>query len=111
MRFLVAIFILIHGLAHFIGFAKAFGYGDPNAIQQNISKGMGSVWMITAFIFSTSAVLLMMKKDSWWWLAVIAVVISQILIMTIWSYAKYGTLANIIIIVILVLARMKWQLY
>ena len=36
MRYLVAFFILIHGLAHFIGFAKAFGYGDPNTIQQNI---------------------------------------------------------------------------
>ena len=107
MRYLIAFFILIHGLAHFIGFAKAFGYGDPNTIQQNISKGMGTLWMITAFVFSTAAVLLIFKKDPWWWLACIAVVISQILIMTVWSYAKCGTLANIIIIVILVLAKMK----
>lgn len=99
LKFILAFIILIHGFIHFMGFAKAFGYGDMKQLTIPISKPIGAFWMLTAFLFVIAAVLFFLKKDNWWMLATFAVVISQVVIIMSWKDAKFGTIANIIVLV------------
>lgn len=63
LKYIIALIILMHGLIHFMGFAKAFGYGNITQLGE-VSKPMGSLWFITAFLFITVAILLLLKKDT-----------------------------------------------
>jgi hypothetical protein len=96
--YLFAFIVFIHGLIHLIGFAKAFGYGNITQLTKEISKPMGMVWLATAILFAVAMIGFLMKKESWPVLAVIAVIISQVLIITVWKEAKFGTIANVIIL-------------
>jgi hypothetical protein len=92
-------FIIItffHGLIHFLGFSKAYGYGQISQLTQQISKSVGLLWLITAILFIFSLVFYYFKKDFWPYLAIIAVILSQILIFTNWQDARFGSFANII---------------
>ena len=99
---LKAIFItitFIHGLIHFMGFAKAFSYGNFTQLTKEISKPMGVLWFTTGLLFIICIALYLLKKDSWVYFALIAVILSQILIINSWYDAKFGTIANMIILV------------
>ena len=48
------------------------------------------------------AVLFLLKKDGWAAVAVIAVVISQMLILRAWKDAKFGTVVNVIVLLVAV---------
>lgn len=100
------IFILItllHGLIHFAGFAKAFAYGNITQLTEGISKPMGVFWLVTGVFFILSILLFLLKKDDWVYFALIAVLFSQILIITHWQEAKFGTAANVLILLFAVL--------
>lgn len=45
-----------------------------------------------------ATILFLLKKESWPYFAIIAAIISQILIFTVWKDAKFGTIANVIIL-------------
>ena len=100
MKILIAILILIHGLIHVMGFAKAFSIGNLTQFTKEISRPMGLLWLLTGLLFIAMAILNLMKKDTWPILAIIAVVLSQTLIFTVWSEAKYGTIINIIVLIV-----------
>jgi hypothetical protein len=93
----------IHGLIHFVGFSKAFGYGNFTQLTKEISKPTGLVWFLTAILFIFCVALYLLKKDSWAYFALIAVVLSQILILTNWQDAKFGTIANVIILIVTII--------
>jgi hypothetical protein len=100
----IFIFItVIHGLIHFMGFSKAFGYGNITQLTKEISKPTGLVWFLTAMLFIICVALYLLKKDSWVYFALIAVVLSQILIINSWQDAKFGTIANVIILIVLII--------
>ena len=100
LRYFFAFLILIHGLIHFTGFAKAFGYGNITQLTKAISKTAGFFWFLTALLFISAAVLFLLKKNSWAVTGIVAVVLSQIQIISAWKDARYGTFANIVIIVV-----------
>jgi hypothetical protein len=100
----IFIFItLIHGLTHFMGFSKAFGYGNITQLTKEISKPTGLVWFLTAMLFILCVALYLLKKDSWVYFALIAVVLSQILIINSWQDAKFGTIANVIVLIVAII--------
>jgi hypothetical protein len=103
MKTLLALVTLMHGLIHLMGFAKAYNYGNITQLTKEISKPMGTVWLITAVLFMAVTVMLFLKKDSWWILGLIAVILSQILIFNVWQDAKFGTIANVIILVAIII--------
>lgn len=103
IRILFLIIVLAHGLIHLIGFAKAFNYGNITQITKEISKPSGILWLLTAFLLIGAAILYLLKKDASLIFGLIAVIISQILIFTVWKEAKFGTIANIIILAAVVL--------
>jgi len=91
MRIVFILILLFHGLTHYMGFAKAFDFGNLVQISKEISKPMGLFWLLTGLLFITSAILYLMKKETWPILAILAVVLSQILIFMVWKDAKFGT--------------------
>ena len=99
MKLVFAIIILIHGIIHLMGFVKAFQLADINPVTQSISKPLGMLWLFTALFFVIAAVLFYLKIEWWFVLAFIAIFISQTLIIIYWKESKFGTLANIIILI------------
>lgn len=51
MKILFTIVMLLHGLIHVMGFAKAFHYGNDTILTKNISKPQGVIWLVTATFF------------------------------------------------------------
>jgi hypothetical protein len=104
MRIALTILIGIHGIIHLFGFLKAFGISEFNAISQPISKPIGITWLLGFILFTSATVLLLIQHHYWWVIAIIGVVISQFLIICYWSDAKFGTIANLIILLGIILA-------
>lgn len=98
MRIIIVVIMAIHGLIHFVGFAKAFHIGDMAQFSKDISKPMGLLWFLSAVLFILSAIGLSLKKDWWPILGIFVVFLSQILIFSVWADAKYGIIANVIIL-------------
>ncbi len=108
LKYIFSFVLLIHGLIHFMGFAKAFHYGNITQLTKYISKPAGSLWLITAMLFILTVVLFLLKKESWLYIAIVAVVISQVLVIMVWKDAKFGTILNS---VILFVAIASWATY
>ncbi len=110
LRYIFIIVVCVHGLIHFMGFAKAFGYGDMKNLSMEISKPVGALWMTTAFLFIIVTILLFLKNSNWWMLAIPAVILSQIVIIMSWQDAKFGTIANIVIMAVAISAIIQYPL-
>ncbi|WP_281847193.1 DUF6920 family protein [Olleya namhaensis] len=104
MRIALIILIGIHGIIHLFGFLKAFSISEFTAISQPISKTFGLVWLLTFLLFALAIVLIIFQSNYWWLIGFLAVIASQILILTYWSDAKFGTIANLIILVSAIIA-------
>jgi hypothetical protein len=100
IKYIFTFLITIHGLIHVMGFGKAFNYGNISQLTKDISKPMGIVWFITALLFVGAMVLFLLKNENWISITLIAALLSQILIFTVWQDAKFGTIANVIALVI-----------
>ncbi len=99
MRTALIILIGIHGVIHLFGFLKSFGISDFNAIAQPISKTYGIIWGLTFLLFSITVILIFIHSDYWWFSGFLSVILSQVLIFNYWSDSKWGTIANVIILV------------
>ncbi len=98
MRWFLFLLIMVHGLIHFMGFAKAFGFAELPQLAQSISKGMGVLWLAAGLGFLTSAVLLISAPRIWWAVGFSSVVVSQIAITGSWGDAKFGTIGNVVVL-------------
>ena len=98
VRWIIVVLIIVHGLIHLMGFAKAFGYADLPQLSQPISRPMGLSWLTAALMLLASAVL-MVALPRVWWIVVIALVISQVVILSAWRDAWAGTIPNIVLFV------------
>ncbi len=106
MKILFATFMIIHGLFHLVGASKvldiALSIKMPGRSQQLI-------WIAACLIFILAASLLLLNKH-WWCIAGAAgVLLSQYLIIRQWQDAKYGTLINLIILLILAVSAATWH--
>lgn len=94
---------LFHGFIHFMVFSKAFDYGTWPLLIRDISKPLGIFWFVAGFLFILAVSLYILKKDSWVYVALAALILSQILIINNWQEARYGTIANVIILLVSIL--------
>ncbi len=92
-----------------MGFAKAFGYGNIPRLTKKISKPMGRLWFVTTVLFMATTFLLIMKREEWWMIGLVAIILSQILLFTVWKDAKVGSIANGIILMFIVVAFGTWR--
>lgn len=109
IRILFAILLAVHGLIHLMGFSKAFNLAELKQLTQVISRFNGVLWLLTAVLFLITILFYLMKKDCWWMTGLVAVILSQIVIIASWQDAKWGTLANVIILFGVLLAYGSWN--
>lgn len=82
-----------------MGFSKAFGYVELPQLTQPISRAMGVLWLTAAlFLLATAAAVLLWPRG-WWVLGALALIASQGVLATSWSDAKFGTAANLVLLV------------
>ena len=104
LKYFFGSILLFHALIHLMGFAKAFGYGKITQLSAVISKPSGLVWLVTAVLFLVGVLLFLIKKESWPYLVIIAAIISQILIISAWQDAKFGSIANVVVMLVSIVA-------
>lgn len=97
-RWLFVGLLALHGLIHLMGFAKAFGLAELPQLTQPISRGMGLAWLGAALGVLATAGLVAAGERWWWAVGLGAVVLSQIVIVSSWGDAKFGTALNLIIL-------------
>jgi hypothetical protein len=98
MKGLLVALIVIHGVIHLLGFVKAFDLAAVNQLALPISRTAGIFWLLTCILLAVSAVLLLIGSPWWWIPACAGVIISQALILGSWSDAKFGTIANLLLV-------------
>lgn len=99
MKLLCILFVIGHGLIHLMGPAKAFGWAELPQLKQPISKTMAIVWTLAAAAMLATAGSILIWPQGWWVVGALAVVFSQAAIVSAWSDAKYGTIANAALLV------------
>ena len=104
MRFLLVALLGVHGAIHLLGFVKAFDLAPVPQLKQDISRQLGVWWLTAALLLVGAAVLVLTVPVAWWVPAVVGVGLSQALIASSWSDAKFGTVANALLLVPLVVA-------
>ncbi len=109
MRYVIGFIFLVHGLIHIMGFMKAFSLGDISQLSQTISKPLGILWLLTAILLLVSCCLFLLGKTYWPIVAILGVLLSQLLIMLVWKDARFGTVVNLLLIVICIPAYGKFR--
>lgn len=108
MKIIFVIIMIIHGLIHMLGFLKAYNITSISQLNQPISKTLGLFWLMATVLFLMSVVIVMLENDYWILVASLAVIISQSLIIMTWQDAKFGTIPNIIVLIVLVLSSSNY---
>jgi len=108
MRYVFAILLGLHGLIHLMGFAFALFDTNINKQVLGISKPIGAFWLLTFILFVVSAVQYFGQKK-WFFIAAISIILSQILIITAWKEAKYGSIANILFFLVAIFDYGQYQ--
>src|SRR6185503_9255695 len=84
MGTLLSLVLGLHGVVHILGFLQWSGV-------------FGALWLV-ALVALISAALLRLGRSTWWWAPGLAgLFLSQGLILSAWSYAKLGTIVNVIL--------------
>lgn len=108
MRIVFSILLALHGLICVMGFAKAFSLAQLEQLHLPISKPMGALWLVSALLLLASAVALGASSSWCWLLALIGALFSQVAIIASWSDARFGTLGNILALLVAAYAAFAW---
>lgn len=109
LRILLAIFVSMHGLIHLMGFARAFNYGQAGRLTHSISKEAGILWLMTTIALIAAGIMIGLGKGNWWVTGLAGLLLSQALIISVWSDARYGTIANLVLLIAVIMAFGSWQ--
>ncbi|MDQ3844378.1 MAG: hypothetical protein M3342_10240 [Bacteroidota bacterium] len=117
MKYLLVLLLAMHGLIHLIGFVKQWdlapvtGFSGQGLVplSKNLSQIIGILWLAVCLAFLFSAVSVLLHKSWWWAPALTALFVSQVLIFFYWNDAKWGTVANVIVLLIGLVAWGNWK--
>lgn len=104
MRVAFLILVLLHALIQLLGFVKGFGLKEVKELTLPITKPLGLWWLLAAMLLATYAVLQYANYRFAWLFGLLAVIISQVLIVLFWKDAKFGTIPNLIIFIVSIMA-------
>jgi len=120
---LAAIYLIVHGLIHLIGFVTNFQIAEIEEITYSTTvlagrleigdvgtRVLGIAWLLVAVAFVISGVAIFFSPP-WWWSFTLAVTgVSLVLSILGWPDARFGVLANVVILVFLFIGpRLGWS--
>lgn len=98
MRLFFGLLLGGHALLHLLGPAKAFRLAELAQLQREISRPLGLLWLAAALLLLVSVLAFFLWPRAFWIVGLVALVLSQAVIFTSWSDAKFGTLANVVLL-------------
>ncbi len=106
IKWIVVALLVLHGLIHVMGFLKEWRLADIKELtdqtivplSETTSRLLGVAWLVACVLLLAAAVALLLHRDKWWVLALFGVGLSQVLIVLWWKDARFGTVANILLI-------------
>jgi hypothetical protein len=98
MRVAFTILLVVHGLIHAMGFLKAFGLAPLRALTLPIGRPIGVLWLLAGVAMLATAAALHAWPHGWWMVGALALVASQVVIVTSWTDARVGTVANALVL-------------
>ena len=101
VRWSVVVILIAHGLLHLLGAAKGLAWAPVATLTEPIEPALGVVWLAAAIALVTTGALFAARARMWWVAGIAGLVISQAVILTSWSEAQAGTLANVVLLVAL----------
>ena len=119
MRIAIAVFLALHGFAHFVGFAGSFGLAESMPYKTTVLGGtvdlgdagirvFGVMWLIAAgaFLVASAAA---MTNQAWWTRALlVAVTGSLVLCAMALPEARIGVALDLLILAAVGAWRMGW---
>ncbi|WP_291789299.1 DUF6544 family protein [Cecembia sp.] len=109
MKTVFTLLILLHALIHLLGFVKAFQFAELKDFPLQISKPVGLFWLGSAMVLLTTGFFYFKENPYWWLFAFVGLILSQVLIISQWSAAKFGTLPNLIILVVAIISYAQFN--
>lgn len=112
LRVVFTAVVFIHALIHLMGFVNAWKLAEVKGLAGGtlfssspfLSKLFGVLWLLATLCFILAGVLFLLKRELWWALAFSGVLLSQMLIVIHWPVAKWGTVANALILIVAIIA-------
>ncbi len=98
MRWVLVSILAVHGLIHVMGFVKAFGFAELPQLKAPIAHPMGLLWLGAMSLMISAAATFVMSPRLFWLVGLCALLASQFVIISSWSDAKFGTLANVVLL-------------
>jgi hypothetical protein len=103
MRLVLSLLLALHGAIHLLGAAKGLRLAEVAQMHQAISARSGLAWLAAGLLLISAAVLVVIAPRFWWMTALAGIALSQLLIVGAWSDAKFGTVANVVLLIPLVI--------
>lgn len=103
-KIIFVLMVAFHGLIHLLGFLKAFDLAQINELTRPISRPLGLLWLVAALTLIVTAAAFAFKVQWWWAVASVGALLSQILIFTVWQDARVGSIPNLILLTVALLA-------
>lgn len=94
-----------------MGVAKAFNLADVSQLLLPISRTTGVLWLLAGLLFITASICYLFQVELWWIVAIPAILLSQGLVFGAWQDAKFGSVANGIALIGVILAIGTWTYY
>jgi len=112
MRFILTILLAIHAALHVLGFLKwsklalipALNARTLFSFSPTGERVFAGLWLLALLVLLAAVVFRIAKHDIWWVPALGGVLLSQCLITIAWHDAKFGTIANVLILVPTIIA-------
>jgi len=98
MKYIFSGLLFLHGSIHLMGFVKAFGLAPIEQLSNSISEFAGVGWLLAFLFFFVAGIALVARTDQWYIFALVAVLLSTALIVNNWGDAKFGSIANVIVL-------------
>jgi hypothetical protein len=104
-RIAVALLLALHAALHLLGFFKAWKLADlPQLsgraivpLSEVASRVVGILWLVACILLASAAAMRVARNEWWWTAAAAGILLSQGLVVLQWSDAKAGTIANVIL--------------
>lgn len=100
---------MLHGLISLMGFFKAFQLFDIKQFELEISRMAGLFWLVSSLLLLISSVFVISRSELFWTVGAAALILSQIMILWFWQDARFGTILNVILLILVVINFSMWN--
>lgn len=102
MRWVFLALLTVHALVHFMGAAKGFGWAELPELRLPVSKSAAVAWLVVGVVLLVAATMFVLAPRWWWIPGAVGLLGSQLLIVSAWSDARFGTVANVALLIAVV---------